>query len=70
MKKNKQKEKMILVGGEGLTWKEVRDKLIGDFQSCKTEEDFLMIVKKIWFSASHSEEEMQGKRRFLGIPET
>ena len=68
MKKNKQKEKMILTGI--VTWKEFRNKLIGDLKSCKTEEDFLKIIKTLLFSASNSEEEMQEKRRFLGIPET
>lgn len=62
------KPKMILAGN--LTWKEFRDRLIKDLKSCKTKEDILMIIKKLCFSISFSEEEMQRKRRFFGIPET
>lgn len=68
MEKNKQKDKIVLAGV--MNWEEFRDKLIENLKSCKTEEDFLKIIKRILFSASRSEEEMQEKRRFLGIPET
>jgi len=62
------KKKVVLVGV--MNWKEFREILVKNLKSCKTEEDFLEVIRRLYFSISHSEEEMQEKRRSLGIPET
>lgn len=66
--KDRKKGKIILAGH--MKWDEFRDILVTDLKSCKTEEDFLKRMNILYFSISNSEEEMQEKRRRLGIPET
>jgi len=53
-----------------LNWKQLRKVIIKEMKESSTEEEFLEVIKAIIFSASDSEEEMQEKRRFFGIPET
>ncbi len=60
--------KMILTGE--LSWEKFRDSLIKKLKSCKEEKDLLFFIKVLSFSCSNSEEEMQEKRRLVGIPET
>ena len=64
----KKKVKIILAGN--LTWDKVRDNFIEMMKKCRNEKEFLKVIKTIYFSCSSSGEEMQRKRRLLGIPET
>ena len=62
------KKQIILMGH--LNWEEFRDSIVKELSNAKTEKDFLEIINALLFSVSLSEEEMQKKRRRLGIPET
>lgn len=53
-----------------LKWDELRDFLIERLKEATTEERFDELMKAIIFSTSGSEEEMQEKRRSLGLNET
>ncbi len=64
----KEKSKVILTGCMG--WKEFRDCLVKKLTKMTKEEEFTNLIERIIFASSFSEEEMQTKRRSLGIPET
>lgn len=63
-----EKPEVVIAGAIG--WEGFRDKLIENLQDCDTEEKFCDLMIALEHSFSHSEEEMQKKRRKLGIPET
>ncbi len=65
---NKETSKIILSGC--IDWKEFRDYLVKRLKKMTKEEEFSHLMERILFSMSSSEEEMQEKRRLLGIPET
>lgn len=65
MKQNRE----VIVAGK-MKWNEFRDKLIGELSKCDTEQKFCDLMVALEYSFSRSEEEMQKKRRGLGIPET
>lgn len=64
----RKKVEIILTGT--LKWNKFRDLIVKKLNNCKTERDFLKQMKVLYFSMSESEEEMQEKRRSLGILET
>jgi|LGVF01.2.fsa_nt_gb hypothetical protein len=61
-------EEITLTGS--LNWKQLKDHIIKALQEATTEEEVLKVIEAILFACSNSEEEMQEKRRDLGIPET
>jgi len=68
--KEKNRRKVVIVIAGTMKWNEFRDKLIQNLKGCDTEEKFCDLMEALEYSFSHSEEEMQKKRRKLGIPET
>lgn len=62
------KSSVIVVGHKG--WKHAKDTIIRGLQKATTKDEFIRIIMGIYCSISTSEEEMQAKRRSLGIPET
>ena len=69
-KENKvNKETEIIITGSK-NWKELRDFMIKELNKCRTKKEFADFITALLYSVSDSEEEMQEKRRELGLPET
>lgn len=70
MTKNNQKNKQSEIEIAGIvgdfSWKEVRDAIIGMFLDCKTEQDFLNAIEKI-FKACGSKKDLIQARKKLDI---
>ena len=67
--KTKEKKSDIIVVGNA-SWKHTKNVIIHGLQKATTEEEFIHVIMGIYHSLSTSEEEMQAKRRLLGLPET
>ena len=65
----KEKERKVIMAGP-LDWERFRKLLIKDIKKCKTEREFIELINCVLFSISNTEDEMQEKRRLLGLPET
>lgn len=66
---HKEKKIKVIMAGQ-LDWERFRKLLIKDIKDCKTIREFIELLNYVLFSISNSEEEMQEKRRLLGLPET